>query len=361
MKHFFSILSVAICLCTYAQTSTSYVLKLAPILQRVINPNGFGLQPAYLDSIANASPYLGDFHGVQILQNVPLQEMEAELLPISKSDTTLTLQVPSGTAKLYYGGQLSVMNHNFPYQHIVFEGTDYLTFLKVKQEFYALLKTKKLLRKYLPTNPFYKDEQEVQQYLDLKNKLPLPAYKSDDFAEEQHAVLIYPDRVHGDSAAFEGFLQFLDSLQFDWLALEMLPQSMQSIAHNYIFSIDGSPSFTYAKEQLIAYYTKAWTSHFKQPFASVDQMPFMRLFAKMRQRKTPIYGLEKASSEFIFFRNGETPFGAAVRNLHWADATPTKGKGVVFGGIAHFTDSRPINYQNLLCQRQPLRRPFIVK
>ncbi|MGL5914335.1 MAG: hypothetical protein ACRCZB_09240, partial [Bacteroidales bacterium] len=116
MKHTFFILSMAICLCAYAQKSMSYVLELAPILQRVTNPNGFGVQPAYLDSIANASPYLGDFYGVQVLQNIPLQEMEEELSPCKKSDSTLILQVPSGTAKLYYGGQLSVMNHNFPYQ-----------------------------------------------------------------------------------------------------------------------------------------------------------------------------------------------------------------------------------------------------
>ena len=54
------------------------------------------------------------------------------------------------------------------------------------------------------------------------------------------------------------------------------------------------------------------------------------------------------STEFLIFRYGESNFGASVRSRHWALSVPDQGRGIMFGGSAHFTANRSSNVQDFL-------------
>ncbi|MGL5893994.1 MAG: hypothetical protein ACRCZM_05215, partial [Bacteroidales bacterium] len=298
-----------------------------------------------------------DFYGVQILHNIPINEMIEELQLKQITDSTALLHLDSGIATLFYNTDLDIMGYKFENNHIRFEGNDYSEFIKVKTDFYNLLNKKRLSDKYLINNKFYSEELLIEKLIKRGNRTPLKAFDVKTYNKNNNAVIIYPDKVHGDAKAFEEFLQFVASADIDWLGLEMLNSDMQYIADDYIFADESSKEFMFAKDSIEAFYSVSWINHFKEKPKTASENPFVRLFQMMRERKIAIYGLEGSNADFLFFRNGETPFGGAVRNVAWARNTPSKGRGVVFGGSAHFTNILPINYQDIL---ELLHREFVI-
>lgn len=74
-----------------------------------------------------------------------------------------------------------------------------------------------------------------------------------------------------------------------------------------------------------------------------------------------VIGIERATLPFLLFRYGETKFGGAVRSLEWAKTLPRTGRGIVFGGSAHFSADDAGNVQDFVAVAQPKRPLFSLK
>ena len=64
---------------------------------------------------------------------------------------------------------------------------------------------------------------------------------------------------------------------------------------------------------------------------------------------------------YLLFRYGEVDFGGAVRSYWWAKRAPAKGRGILFGGSAHFNSAKPVNVQDFIIMLQPNRPVFSPK
>lgn len=348
MKHIILLISLLSTFAATAQQRKVHQLDLAHILSRVTTPGEFGLNKEYQSIISRPFEYYGDFYGVQILQNLSVNDMVKELRPSVVTDSTLVLSFETGVATLYYNRDISIMGIVTPHNHVVFEGDTFKEFLGVKDAFLCFLIKNKLADKYLIPNPYHDKELLVEKMMKSNHATTLLPYQKEEFSTNDNALLIYPDKVHGDLNAFNEFLSFLENADLDWLGIEMLGSDMQQIANDYIFSEDESEQFLKAKDSIEKFYSTGWIEHFKVRPKTIDDNPFIRLFQLMRNRRIPIYGLDGSNTMYILFRNGETQFGAAVRNVSWAEASPNKGRGVIFGGSAHFNSTIPINYQDFI-------------
>jgi hypothetical protein len=134
--------------------------------------------------------------------------------------------------------------------------------------------------------------------------------------------------------------------------MEMLPASMQSTLDNFCTQAEGSARYEAARKALLAYFTDSWNGR-AGPRTTAEENYYFQLVDFARRRHARVYGMENVPMTYFFFRNGESAFGAAVRNHQWAATLPTGGHGVVFGGSAHFTQPDASNLQDFLHLRSP--------
>ena len=181
------------------------------------------------------------------------------------------------------------------------------------------------------------------------------------FQTALNAVMFYPDPVHGDLSFFTKFMEALNTTDIDWLGMEMLPSSMQETLDTFCNASNSSTEYISARNNLTTYFLNAWTHYFRLNITAGEDSPYFKAIDIVRQKKGRVYGLDLDNINFILFRYGESSFGASVRSLNWANSVPTKGKGIVFGGSAHFTSDKPINVQDFLAVRDKSIRLFSIK
>jgi hypothetical protein len=104
-----------------------------------------------------------------------------------------------------------------------------------------------------------------------------------------------------------------------------------------------------------------WDKRFADAAASPDGHYF-KLVLWARKHKIPVYALD-APADYNMFRYGEFPLGATTRNLIWVAAVPASGKGVVYGGSAHFVPlpATPYTFQDYLKRRDSSVETFLVR
>lgn len=329
---------------------------LMSLIKRVLTPQSM-MDPEFGKAIAKPSPYLSDFFGVQAIKDVTKEDIKHDFVPkfasVGKEDEhSFELKFKDGwTGRFFVNSSLEVKGTVSPISHVYISGDTWKEMLKNHDAFLGILKAEKLEDRYLIPNPHYQEELVVAKKLEAGGATVAvskdPALPG--FEQSANAVAIFPDAVHGNEAGFSAFLDFLKTHNCDWLGLEALTTSMQKQLNDYIAADEKSPEFAAADKAITENFASGWDKRFENS----QESHFMKAMRLMRSNKSRVYGLEGVSLDYIIWRYGETPFGGAVRSYVWAKQVPTSGRGIVFGGSAHFTSDQPVNFQDFLKDRNP--------
>lgn len=340
-----------------AQHHSTEQIDIGSLISRVINRSGFGLDSLYNEYISKSSPYYGDFYGLQVIQNVAREDIRKDFKMVSETDSSITVMAGRNTFTIFDRKYPMIAGITIPYPYIIYDGKDYREFIKNKEAFCGWLEFNKLSDKYLIRNEYYNEEFCVESNWHTNT---IEVMKDTVLEKTRNCIHIYMDRVHGDSIAFENFLSFIRKYDFDWIGLEMMDRKMQTTIDEFIFSDENSTEYRSSKEKLYEYYSSGWIKHFKHEYTSFEDNPFCRLMVLLRNKRMKVYAMEDSNEMFLLFRNGETLFGGAVRSAMWAKDLPTKGRGLIFGGSAHFTNKRGINFQDFYRKRAPKQQTIII-
>lgn len=344
---------------------------LGKTLAKFLTPQGF-LDPKFADATAKPSRYYSDFYGLQALADTTKEGIKRDFVPklaevVAEDENTLTLKFKNGyTGKFYPNSSLKVIGIETKWDHVEVSGETWQDLLKNLADFLNILSKNKIEKKYLRLNPYYKDELVV--YRKLTKRSPPAQIKVaplTEFASEKDTVLLYPERVHGILKGYEELkANVLDKQKFDWMALEMLPSSMQKDVDIYVKSADNSPEYVRTRKVLLDYFKDNWNGR-AGPKTTAEENYYFKIVEQMRTNKTRVIAMEKAieknGAEYIFFRYGENKFGGAVRSYWWAKALPKTGKGLVYGGSGHFTGGDSINFQDFQAMLNSKMKMFSIE
>jgi hypothetical protein len=337
---------------------------LGTLVKRFLTPQGM-LDPEFAKAIAKPSPYLSDFFGAQAIKDVTVSEVKRDFVPkhasvVKEGDRTIELTFTGGwTARFVTPSSLTVMGNTSNVSHVYISGDTWQALRDNLRSFRAILDAGRLTTRYLVPNPLFKEEEAVDAHA-TRAKAPVDLVFDPDataFAKARDAVMIFPDAVHGDEQGFAEFLAFVKAHKVDWLGLEAMTPAQQKDLDTYVAAPETSPEFIAASKRLSDFLAAGWDKRFKDTAES----HFMKVLAVMRANKSRVYGLESASLDYILWRYGETPFGGAVRSHLWARAAPIEGRGLIFGGSAHFASTTPWNVEDFLAARNPARPIFMAK
>lgn len=344
---------------------------LGKTLAKFLTPQGF-LDPKFADATAKPSRYYSDFYGLQALADTTKEGIKRDFVPklaevVAEDENTLTLKFKNGyTGKFYPNSSLKVIGIETKWDHVEISGETWQDLLKNLADFLNILSKNKIEKKYLRINPYYGDEVKVYKQL-TKHSAPaqIKVAPLDEFQIEKNAVLLYPERVHGILKGYEELkANVLDKQKFDWMALEMLPSSMQKDVDIYVKSADNSPEYVRTRKVLLDYFKDNWNGR-AGPKTTAEENYYFKIVEQMRTNKTRVIAMEKAieknGAEYIFFRYGENKFGGAVRSYWWAKALPKTGKGLVYGGSGHFTGGDSINFQDFQAMLNPKMKMFSIE
>jgi hypothetical protein len=345
----------------FAQTSKVRFVHepdLRKLLPKFLTPQGF-LDPKYPEAVAKPSRYCTDLYGIHALADTTKDFIKRDFVPrfaevTDEDENTVTLKFKEGfSCKFYPHSALKVMGVTVNFDHVEISGDTWQSLRKNIDTFTNLLEKSKLARKYLRPNPHFKDEQLVFAQLTKRNNVMPKVAALSDLRNEKNSLLVYPESVHGNVKAYEKFkADVLDKEAFDWVALEMLVPSQQRDLDIFIKATENSPEHLRTRKVLLEYFKDNWNGR-SGPKTTAEENYYFKIVEQMRAKKTRVIAVEAATAEYIFFRNGETKFGGAVRSYWWAKLLPQKGKGLIFGGSSHFNDKSPINFQDFQAMLNP--------
>jgi hypothetical protein len=353
----------------FEQTSrTADEPDLVELLKRVMT-GPYTVDPAFVSFISHPSTYYTDLYGIHALKDFTSEKIIKDFTPtnaelIFQNSTMIQLRFHSGwNATFYPNSILVVKNASSPTDHVYIGGNNAQELIENLIEFHDILKRNNLESTYLIPNPHYDMEKQVD--LAFYSGKPTVNVTTDPtmthFQTALNAVLIYPDPVHGDLPWYMQFMNELKTADIDWLGMEMLPSSMQKILDTFCTVSNSSTEYMNARFNLTTYFLSAWTLYFRLNITSGEDSPYFKTVDMMQQKKGRVYGMDLLDINFILFRYGESTFGAAVRSLNWANSVPIKGRGIVFGGSAHFTSTKPINMQDFLIARDDSIKLFSIR
>lgn len=367
---FFAVIIIVLTtISVFSQTSKPRFVHepdLRSILPKFLTPQGF-LDPKFAEATAKPSRYYSDFYGIQALRDTTKEGVKRDFVPkfaevTAEDENTVTLKFKEGfSGKFYPNSTLKVMGVEVKYDHVEISGDKWNDLRVNLEKFIKLLENNKLAKKYLRTNPHYQDELVVYKQLSKKNQVIPQTRTFSEMRNEKNLLLLYPEGVHGNLKGYEKFKSdVLDKEKFDWIALEMLTPTMQKDLDIFINSPENSSEHQRTRKVLLDYFKDSWNGR-SGPKTSAEENYYFKIVEQMRQQKTRVIGVEASTAEYIFFRYGENKFGGAVRSYWWAKALPKTGKGLIFGGSAHFNDKDPINFQDFEAMLNPKMKMFVLE
>lgn len=334
------------------------------------------------------SLYLSDFFGLQRIKDVPAADILKNFAPAGATAVAKgpvpSLRLPNGYTVSFYIHCPIVIDGNpngVPLSFI--EVSDFHPTFKDRyaalSDFLQLLEKMALNNKYLVRNPYAALEKKAA--IDLKSETrPRPQGWPQLTPEERAAekvrmlagyerarrgILLFGD-THGSEESYAAVWDYLTARpssppRIDWIGLEMLTRDQQPLLDDFLLRPDGSPEFRAAESKLQDYFRGSWDKRFAQP-GDPGEGHYYRIVRWARLHKVRVYALD-APWEYTLFRYGEFPLGATVRNMIWAEVVPLKGKGLIYGGSAHFValPTTPFTFQDYIKRRHPQTRLFLVR
>lgn len=336
---------------------------LASIIARFTTPQGF-VDPEFPPTVAKPSRWLTDFYGLQAIKDVSREQLTSDFVPklgekIAEDAESVTITMPGGyTARFFPVSSLLLAGFTVPLSHVEISGANWREIGANLDNFKSTMNQSGLTDAYLIPNPSYRDEETTYAQL---NTGTFAEIKVDptlaQFAATEDGILLIGEAVHGKPADVTRVMEIVRSKKVDWLGLEMIDRSKQADVDAFNKAAAGTPEYTAARAKLVSYFADAWNGR-AGPKTTGEENLYFKLAEAAHTNGVTIIALEEASMKFLFFRYGETSFGAAVRSLWWANHTPKTGRGIVFGGKAHFNEKKPVSYQDLIGSRQPKRKFF---
>ena len=317
------------------------ILVLDPELISAQFPNAEDIQK-YFAAVGKPSPYLSEYCGLHILQPVVKEDVVCDFAtPSSAADdggNSMSLNPwGSGNVTFHFGKRLAKTDGTIVdsgHSYAWFQAADVDHLLSLLDSFHLALKQGGHSSKYLlPNHHFDLETQEMARLTESDHRVALTADpdRSKFRSAGSNALLAVPDPVHGDPMRYADILDIVQYENFDWFGIEMYTQAVQSPIDVFLSEPEGSPAFRAAKQKLL---DVSWTN-----FHDLEETPednyYFRLIDVCRRRNIHVFGMD-IDLLYDLFGHGETPFGGMIRNSFWSQALPTSGRGVLFGGSAHF-------------------------
>ena len=330
------------------------------------------------------SAYYSDFFGLQRIRPLSKADILSALVPrlaaVASESPVLALRFPQGyTVAFYPDTEFSIDGNRNGFRRSFLECLDYQPAFKDRYaalaDFLLLLDAERLAARFLEPNPYGALEKIAAA--DLKSEArPRPKGWPQSTPEERarlasealagfekagHAILMFGD-THGSEESFAPVWDFLlkrdQTPGFNWLGLEMLTRDDQPLLDAYIQAADDSAEFKTAEAKLAGIFRDGWDKRFAKP----GDGHYWKLVQWARRHRMPVYALD-AVGDYNLFRYGEFPLGATTRNIIWAEVLPAKGKGVIYGGSAHFVPlpATPFTFQDYMKRKDSRIELFLVR
>jgi len=339
---------------------------LALLLKRFLSPQGF-LDPEFPETVARPSKYLTDFYGIQAIKDVSRDAILGDFVPrfaekVSEDANSVTLRFRDGyEARFFPNSNLLAAGQTLKVSHVEISGADWRTLGKNLDAFRTLVERAMLADRYLIPNKFYPEEVATYKQMTsgrLATVTVDPAGAA--FAATRDGILLIPEGVHGRPEDVQIAMKTVGALPVDWIGMEMIGVEHQPTLDAYNAAKEGTPAYDAARAKLVAYFAESWNGR-AGPKTTGEENLYFKLVETAHARGIKIVALEGSTIEYLLLRYGETAFGGSVRSLGWADRLPKSGRGIIFGGSAHFNMTKPINVQDFIVAKTPARRIFSLK
>ena len=113
-----------------------------------------------------------------------------------------------------------------------------------------------------------------------------------------------------------------------------------------------------AKKKIQEHLAAFWNPYFKK-IHDPDKSPYYRLLLLCRKKGLRVVALD-AKAYYSSASQKFAPLTIGTRNLLWAKAVPAKGRGIVFGGQAHFTANPKARVQDFLLEQNSKRSIYLL-
>jgi hypothetical protein len=308
-------------------------------------------QKKYWAAFSFPKPFLTDYYGLHCFNRLKKERVLRDFVPLyaeilTQTDKSARLRFKDGFSFDFHFGKNLVSNAKIIEDSCDFAWTvsetveDLIDSLNGLQN---LLSKTGLEKEYLLPNPFFLMEKTL--VIREKSLIPPAHFQKDPdlslFSKDLNGIVFIPDGVHGNIERYEQLYRVLNEHRMDWFAIEMFTSTKQKALDTFIFGQEDSLEFLASRKALIE---ASWKGKFPdEDHEHPEQNRYFKLIELCRQQGIRVIGMESGDKSYVLWGHGETPFGVGVRNVIWAKTIPTIGKGVVFGGSAHFID--PLNPQ----------------
>ncbi|MCE9625320.1 MAG: hypothetical protein K8R69_07720 [Deltaproteobacteria bacterium] len=220
--------------------------------------------------------------------------------------------------------------------------------LLARLEFLQVFRDANLFEKFFSKNAYYAEEGEVWQklYSPIVTSTEVPVWSLKKAKRDYwKGILLFPD-LHGNKTRYQELYHMLSEETLDWFALEMLSYKLQASVDEFLSEPERSEKYRQAKKRLQNYLQPFWSPYFKQ-FKDPDDNPYYRLLVLCRKRKIRVVALDSVAT-YSATSQTLSPLTVGTRNRVWAEHIPEEGRGIVYGGEAHFTRDRKARVQDFL-------------
>ncbi|MGH8159759.1 MAG: hypothetical protein ACREPQ_16705 [Rhodanobacter sp.] len=342
------------------------VIDIGARVKPYLTPEGH-VDPAFAATLMAPSPIYTDFFGIQPLADTTREEILHDFVPayaaLAGEDAhSVTLRFKGGyTARFMPRSAFHIKDSVLPFDHAYISGATWQEQQDNVRAFRTLLEQRSLTQRYLVANPSYDVEKKVAGLL-AQGITPVPVSTDPTltvFEKRPDAVLLLPEHVHGDDADYKLLAAAMENHPIDWLAMEALPPTMQPTLDAFSSAPEDSAAYTEARAKLVEYFTKFWNGRDGHPKTTGEENYYFKLADLARRHHARVIGMDGVLSgaplAYTIFRYGEMEFGVATRNAVWAEAAPTHGRGVVFGGSGHMASHYRGKVQDFMALRNPHR------
>lgn len=222
--------------------------------------------------------------------------------------------------------------------------------------FLQLVRDAGLFDDYFSRNPYYEEEKAawLRLYSPIVTAEETPELSLAEVKGKKSwaDVLLFPD-LHGTSERMALLEKLVATQKLDWLAMEMFSQPMQGSLDDFLTQPEASDAFRVAKKKIQDHLAAFWNPYFKK-IRDPDKSPYYQLLWLCRKRGLRVVALD-AKAYYSTASQKLAPLTIATRNALWAKAVPPKGRGIVFGGQAHFLANRKARVQDFLREQNSKR------
>ncbi|HEX5033664.1 MAG TPA: hypothetical protein VFW62_04235, partial [bacterium] len=235
-------------------------------------------------------------------------------------------------ATLASGRLIRIETHRGHLQKIHYLDAQGKASILCRLEFWELLRAAGRFEDFFAANPYYKQEREAwgryHSVVYTYGKTPTLS-RAQAAKKGWKGVLLFPD-IHGSWERIQALEKMVRTEKLDWLAIEMLPQNLQSELDDFLTAKASSTAWREAKRKLQNYLQPFWAPYFKK-ISKPEENPYYQLLLLCRRRGLKVVALDAPASYTQAADTKMSTLSIGTRNRIWAEGVPAKGRGIVYG------------------------------